>query len=204
MKETDVFPITVIGRNVEVTDAMKQYAEDKVSKMERFSYQILEAIVTMDITKLEHKVSIVLKVGHTRIKVSARSEDMYASVDFAVDKLRSTLWRYRSRLKDHHARDVIEEELELEVVRRPGDEYTIDDINDEIEEANLREVEKALEPAHVVAKETCSLKTLTMDEALMMVELSKEPCFPFRCEEDQTLKVIYQRDDGDYAIIELK
>jgi ribosome hibernation promoting factor len=194
------FPITVIGRHVEVTEAVKQYARDKVGKMERFSHQILEATVTMDVQKLEHRVAIVLKVGHTLIKVAKASENMYASIDMAVEKLQHKLHRYRSRLKEHHATPLSAIDINVNVVA-PGVE-TIDDINDEIMEENQRRAEEALRPHEVVNRKTQPLHTLRVDEAVMKLDLSGDHFLIFRSEEDQKLKVMYEREDGNYGIVE--
>src|ERR1700733_14649795 len=95
--------IQITGRNVLVTDAMKNYAMEKISKIERFNNnRILEVSVIMDIQRFEHRVDIVLKVDNLKMKSQGVSNDMYASVDMAVDKLMEQLRRYKSRVQDYH------------------------------------------------------------------------------------------------------
>lgn len=192
------FEIHVVGRNVEVTEAMKRYAAEKVAKMERFSHDILEAWVTMDIQKLEQRVSIVIKVGHTMIKVAKASENMYASVDMAIAKLQQKLNKYRSRLKEHHARPLSTVDMTVNVLAE--DELT--DINDEIEEETIRQVEEALSPPEVVSREIYPLHTLTAAEAAMKFDLGGDPFMVYRSEEDQKLKVMYQLQDHQVGILE--
>ena len=98
------YNIQVTGRHVEVTDAMKSYAQEKLSKVERFGDRIIDVTVTMDIQKLEHRVDIIMKYGHTLIKSHAATTDMYASIDQAIDKLQTQLRKYKRRLKSHHAK----------------------------------------------------------------------------------------------------
>src|ERR1700733_6944085 len=99
----DVYDITVTGRNVQVTDPMKNYAIDKISKIDRFHHRILNVNVVMDIQKLDHRVDIILKFDNQKIKVSARSEDMYASIDKAVDRLKNQIRRYKEKFQNHHS-----------------------------------------------------------------------------------------------------
>ena len=102
--QNDTYNIEVKGRHVLVTDGMKSYATDKVSKIDRFSSRIIDVIITMDIQKDEHRVDVDLKVDHIRIRSHAASGDMYASVDMAVDKLKKQLTRYKKRIQDHQAK----------------------------------------------------------------------------------------------------
>jgi ribosomal subunit interface protein len=73
----DYYNISITGRHVMVTDAMKKHALDKLAKLERVAHHIVDVHLIMDIQKLEHRVDIVIKFSHVKIKVHAASEDMY-------------------------------------------------------------------------------------------------------------------------------
>ncbi len=194
------YPIQVIGRHMTVTEAMKAYAVDKLSKMERFGTHILDAIITMDIQKLTHKVDFIVDLNNIKVKVSGTADNMYAAIDMAIDHLRAKLRRYTRRLHEHHAKGAKEIAMQVSVVPR----VSVEEINDQIEEETLKQREKLLQPAQVVAKETRPLKTLNHEEAIMHLELSEESFVIYRGEEDRKLKVIHKRDDGNYGIIELE
>ncbi|MCB1112142.1 MAG: ribosome-associated translation inhibitor RaiA [Chlamydiales bacterium] len=198
---TDVYSIEVTGRNVLVTDAMKDYAIEKVGKIEKFTDRIIDVHVMMDIQKIEHRVDIIMRVGHIKIKSSASSNDMYVSIDQAVDKLEKQLRRYKSRIQDHHAKKLSVVDMTVNVLRS-GD-LTIE-VNDQIEEENNRELEEVYKPHEIVSEEKHPLKMLTSDEAVMKMDLSGDVFLIFRCEEDQKLKVIYRRNDGNYGIIHVE
>jgi putative sigma-54 modulation protein len=83
---------------------MKDYAIDKISKIERFMNRIIDVNVIMDIQRMDHRVEIILKAGNTKITSKASSTDMYVSIDQAVDKLEKQILRYKSKLQDHHAK----------------------------------------------------------------------------------------------------
>lgn len=194
------YKIHVTGRDVLVTEPMKNYAIEKISKIERFSSRIIDVQVTMDIQKLDHRVDIVLKVDHVKIKSQAASTDMYASIDRAVEKIERQLRRYKQKIQEHTAKALNVVDLKVNVLKRPEEEELMD-INLEIEEANQKELLDRYKPHEIVSQETMALKTLATDEAVMKMELSWDSFLIFRSEEDLKLKVIYRRNDGDLGLI---
>ncbi|HSW86290.1 MAG TPA: ribosome-associated translation inhibitor RaiA [Rhabdochlamydiaceae bacterium] len=195
------YNITIIGRNLQVTEAMKNYAWEKLDKIERFHNHIMDAHVTMDIQKLEHSIVIILKIDHVEIKVSASSTDMYPSIDKAIDKLQTKLRRWKSRIQDYHKKGIRVIDMEVNVLRRPPHYDEVADYNAEIEREEKEAKSAALQLPHVIGTETRPLKMLTIDEAVMKLELSGDQFLIFRDEVDQKLKVLYRRTDGDYGLI---
>lgn len=193
------YDINVTGRNVQVTESMKDYAMEKISKIERFTNRILDVSVVMDIQKLEHRVDIVIKVDHIKIKSHAASTDMYASIDIAAAKIKTQLERYKDRIQDHHAKKISVVDMAVNVIRSVALE---DEVNGEIEDENLRRSESSFKFHKIVMNETCPLRVLTNDEALMKMELSGDAFLIYRQEEDNKIKVIYKRNDGNYGVIE--
>ncbi len=193
------YRLTLNGRNVFVTEAMKNHAIDKLSKIDRFHNHVTELHVTLDIQKLEHICTIILKFDHFKVKVSCSSTDMYASIDKAVDKLKSKIQRWKSRIQDHHKKALKVVDMNINVLSRPFD--TIEEFNEEIESENKIEVAKEYQAPQVIGSDKRPLKSLTTDEAIMKMELSDDPFMIFRGEEDRKLKIIYRRNDGNYGII---
>jgi putative sigma-54 modulation protein len=194
------FDIHVFGRNVQVTEAMKAYAIEKVSKIEKFSVRNVSATVTMDVQRGDQKIDIIMNVNNTRIKVHAINKDMYASIDKAVDRLKEKLRRYMERIHEHHAKGVKDSPINVSVVR-PSDDY-LAEINEEIEFENQTRIIEELRPHEIVSREKQSLKILSQKEAILKMELSRDVFLVYRAEEDQKLKVIYRRNDGNFGIIE--
>jgi len=193
------YPINIIGRNVYVTEGMKNYAIDKLSKIEKFHNHIMEIHVTMDIQKMEHSVVIILRFDHFKLKVAASSTDMYASIDKAVDKLQAQIRRWKSKIQDHHSKSVSVTDMQVNVLRRPYND--LEEINAQIEAENNRaEIAEYMTPK-IIGTDTRPLKTLTMEEAVMKMELSGDHFLLFRSEEDRKLKVIYRRSDGNFGMI---
>lgn len=194
------YTVSITGRNLLVTSAMKDYALEKLSKIERFSDRIIEVAVTMDIQKLEHRVDIVMKVDHIVIKSSAVSEDIYASIDMATDKLQRQLIKYRQRIHEHTAKKLSVVDMNVNVLRVDD----LDAFNDEIESETRRRIIESYSPHRVVSREAHPLKVLSFGEAIMKMDLSGDAFLIFRSEEDRRIKVIYRRRDNDYGVIEVE
>lgn len=197
--KTPNYDITFVGRNVDVTESMKNYAIEKIAKIDRFSDRIIDVAVKMDIQKLQHRVDLTMKVDHVVIKSSAITGDMYASIDQAVSKLQAQLIKYRKRIQQHNAKKLSVVDMKVNVVRASDE----DEINDAIEEQNASKLLDDYKLHEVVSVETAPLKTLNLSEAIMKMELSEDVFMIFRSEEDMKLKVIYRRKDRDFGIIEV-
>lgn len=194
------YRVDIIGRNVQITDPIRAYVWDKLAKIERFHNHIMHVHVTLEIQKLEHICTLILKIDHTQVKCQADSTDMYASIDRAIERLQSLLSRYKSRLQDHHQKKLSVIDVQVNVLQRPFNEVEV--INAEIEAVNVQKELDAYKTPKVIGTETRPLKTLTIDEAVMKIDLSGDDFLVFRCEEDQKLKVIYRRTDGNYGLIQ--
>lgn len=199
---SDVYRLEIVGRNVNITEAMKNYLRDKIAKIERFHNKVIDIHVTMDIQKLEHSIMILVHFSHFEIRVHASSTDMYATIDKAVHRLQRKLSRWKDKIQDHHNKPQADVDLEVNVYDRPYDE--VEEFNEEIEAQNLTNYTLEAPGSKISGQETHSLRTLTSEEAVMKMELSEAPFQVFRGEEDQVIKVIYRRPDGKYGIIQTK
>ncbi|MEI6242936.1 MAG: ribosome-associated translation inhibitor RaiA [Chlamydiota bacterium] len=199
---TEGYNISLVGKNVPITDALRQYVLEKISKIERITHNILEIFVTLEVQKVTQTVSIVLKFSHYQIKVHASTEDLYSSIDIATEKLKKLICKYKSKLQDHHKKEFAFVDMKVNVLSsKPTD---VDLINDEIEAENSREEETKYLFHQVVSKEIMRMKTLTQDQAIMKLELSGERFLIFRSEEDKKISVVYRREDDNLGIIEVE
>lgn len=196
------YEVHIVGRNVNVTEALKNVIKDKTSKLTRFSKRIIDIHVSIEVQKLEHRTDIVLTGNnHLKIVAHATSEDMYASIDKAIDRLERQLRRYEKRLREHDAKPVHEVDLQVNVIR--GQSTETEEANEDIEEQNVQEMIDRYKFHEVVEKETLPLATLRLDEAVMKMELSGDSFRVFKGEDDQKIKVIYRRKDNYFGLIEL-
>jgi putative sigma-54 modulation protein len=196
------YTISVVGRHVDVTEAMKAYAIEKIGKLEKFHHRMQDVVITMDVQKLKHKVDIVLKIDQILVKSHAESEDMYASIDLAVDKLSRQVSDYKDRIQTHQAKPQSAVDMLVNVFSSK-EKAQIEAVNDEIYDENMKRLEESYKPHKIVSQEVWPLKSLNYEEALWHMELANEPFLIYRCEEDQKLKVLYRRRDGDFGVVEV-
>ncbi|MCB1135079.1 MAG: ribosome-associated translation inhibitor RaiA [Chlamydiia bacterium] len=194
------YDVLITGRRVEVTDAMKGYVIEKVAKIERFTDRIIDCQVTMDLQKQQHRVDILLQFGHVLIKGTGSSDNMYASIDQAVDRIQKQVRRYKKRIQDHHGKSLSSVDMNVNVVR-PHFNDDLETINDEIEDENVRQTEEHYRPHEIVESRKIAMPMLSNDEAIMRMELSGDSFLVFRAEEDQGIKVIHRLPDGNFGII---
>ncbi len=201
-KEEDAegYRVDIIGRNIQVTEPIRMYVWDKLSKIERFHNHIMHLHMTLEIQKLEHVCTVVLKIDHTEVKCQADSTDMYASIDRAIDRLHTLLARYKSRLQDYHKKKMSAIDMQVNVLHRPYNE--VEEINSAIEQVNAKKQMDSYGPPKIIGTESKPLKTLTVDEAVMKMDLSGDSFLIFRSQEDMKLKVLYRRRDGHYGLIQ--
>ena len=175
--------LQVKGRNLEVSDQIRQYAEDKLAKLDR---------LVKDPTRIELELAVEKNPSISANQVAeatvwtkgpvlrARetSEDMKASIDQLVDKLERQVKRYRDkrRPRKHDRHD------------GPAPEPAPVELSDE-------------GPAIVKTKQF-AIKPMAPDEAVLQLELVGHDFFVFRNAESDEINVVYRRRDGDYGLIE--
>ena len=89
--------------HMETSPALQSLAEEKIKeRVQKFVTKPIEAHVTFEVVRHQHKVHVHLSAGDGfGLEVEAASEDMYASVDLMVTKLANQLKKHKERLKDH-------------------------------------------------------------------------------------------------------
>ena len=169
----------LIGRNIDITDAMRTYAEEKLEKLSRFSDRIVDAKVVMSYNSSRNagdpaKVEVQVNVPGGIVRAEERGPDTYAAIDKVVDKLERQLKRFKGRF--------IAKRAEGPPVPEP-------------------EAEERLEPAIVRIKRHV-LRPMSPEDAAMEMEALGHAFFMFRNLDTDEINVIYLRHDGDYGLIE--
>lgn len=198
------YNIATTVRGIQLTDAIANYIKEKLSKVEHFTDKIIDVNVTLDVQKLANTASFVLKFLHFKIKASATKDDIYSAIDIATDKLTRLIRKYKTKLQNHRAQDLTTVDMKVNVLGPLAEIDEIEEINNQIEEENLREEEELYKPPKIVATERMPLHLLTRDEAIMKMELSNNNFLIYKGEEDRKLKVIYRKDGTQFGIVEVE
>ena len=165
------------SKDMQVSDALKDRVEKKLSKLERYFRDEPEATIRFKMQKgARNIVEITVNAGGVILRAEESSNDMYLSIDHAVDKLESQIRRHRTKL-DKRIR-----ESELEPVAE-APEY--------VEEQNY----------DIVRVKKFSIKPMSIEDAITQMELLGHDFFLFMSEEDETMNVLYRRHDGSYGLL---
>lgn len=197
--EGEGYVLSISSKNIAMSSPIENYILKKITKVDRIANHILDIEVMIELQKLTHIVSIRMKFLHFKVKVQAMTEDMYASIDKAFDRLYKLINKYKTKLYEHRVKELSPMAVS---VLQPISE--IDDINDQIEEENLKEEEKLYDFHEVVTEKTIPLRMLNKEEAAMRFELSGDNFLIYRSEEDQRLKVMYRRKDDKIGLIKIE
>jgi len=171
--------VIVSGKNIEVTDALKERAIKKLGKLSKFFDADTEANVTMSVEKNRHIFEVTILFNGVLLRAEVENEDMYAAIDKSVDILERQIRRHKTRL----AKKLREGSLRTE-------NYAI---QEEIEE------EKEFK---VVRSKKFSPKPMTVEEAILQMNLLGHEFFVFFNAETKDTNVVYKRKDGNYGLIE--
>lgn len=101
--------LDLTGHHVEITDALRQYAENKLGRLERHFDNVTDIHCILTVEKLRHKAEATVQVSGGKLYADAVEEDMYAAIDALADKLDRQVKKYKEKITDHHAREVQKE-----------------------------------------------------------------------------------------------
>lgn len=95
--------VSVTFRHLEATEALKQYAEEKVEHLSKFFKRNVEAHVVLYLERFLHVADVTVHAGNVRLKGLAKTDGMYASIDEAMGKIERQLLKYKEKIKAHKA-----------------------------------------------------------------------------------------------------
>ncbi|AEB12289.1 ribosome hibernation-promoting factor, HPF/YfiA family [Marinithermus hydrothermalis] len=175
----------LVGRNVEVTEALKNYIDKKVARLDRYFDHIVDAKVVLSVAGSPHverraKAEFQLNVPGGIIRVEESDADMYAAIDRGVEILEKQLKRFKGRLMNRR--------------RATNAKAAVPPVpSSETEE----------EPApEIVRVKRFEMKPMTPEDAAIQMEALGHDFFVFRNAETDEINVIYRRRDGNYGLIE--
>jgi putative sigma-54 modulation protein len=98
--------ITIKGRQIEVTSAMRQVTEEKMERLTRHFDHLHELSVVFSIEKLLHKAEATILLSGKALHADAIAADMYSAIDILADKLTAQVRKHKEKLSNHHNEEV--------------------------------------------------------------------------------------------------
>ncbi|MDX8410337.1 MAG: ribosome-associated translation inhibitor RaiA [Mariprofundaceae bacterium] len=182
--------VSVTGRNIELTDPLKEYVSEKLNHLNHSFDQMIDVHVVLSVQKFHQRAEITIHANGITIHGHKETEDMYASIDGVVDKLNRQLKRYRAKLQKHSQRE-----------RGNGQgvkvAHRVVQSSPEVEEI------PADYAPEILHHESIGAKPMSIDEALMQLELSsQQPVLVFTNRDTDCMNVLYRKPDGHFGWIE--
>lgn len=177
--------IIIKGKNIEVTDWLREYVEKKIGRLDRYLPSISEARIELTVQKAKSAddrqvAQITLRSDGTILRAEERSDDMFASIDAVADKLHRQIARFKDK-RTRRGRAPHGEPVPL-----PEGEM---DIEEEDEAAVVR-VKRFL------------VRPMLEEEAIEQMELLGHDFFLFYNADTDSMNVVYRRKDGNYGLLQ--
>jgi putative sigma-54 modulation protein len=180
--------ITVTGRHVEVTEPLHSHIEKKLSKI-CSNDRIIEAHVVLSVERYKQIADITVVGNNVRFHSREGSEDMYASVDKAVEKVERQLLRRASKARQTKRR------------KSPGAESGLVGSAAEGPVSDDAEVVERYGRYQVSVGDTLPPKPMSVEEAIMQLDIIDDEFYAFVNQQTNDINVVYRKKDGGYGLV---
>ncbi len=175
------------GENIEVTPAIREHVESKVSKLERYFTGGATAPANVNLkvyNDKQTKAEVTIPMKKLTLRAEERHEDLYAAIDLIVDKLERQIRKYKTRVNRKF---------------REGEGvaafFASVNNNNNVEEDHHDEIS-------VVRTKQFDLKPMDEEEAILQMNMLGHNFFIFTDAESDGTNIVYKRKDGKYGLIE--
>lgn len=174
--------LNIRGSKIEVTDAIKNYLESKLSKLDKYfeKTEDITANVVIRTRGISQIIEVTIPIKKAVLRAEESNNDLYASIDFAVDKLERQIRKNKTKIKQKANKENVDVFIDFEI----------------------DEDEMATET--IVKRKTIDTKPMSEEEAILQMELVGHEFFAFKNIDTDSMSVLYKRKDGNYGIIEMK
>lgn len=171
------------GKNIELTEALKDYTTKRLSKLEKYIDNVKEAKVALSVGSEGHKVEVTIPLNGVILRGEEATDDMYSSIDMVVEKLEKQIEKYKTKLYKNHRGAGLKQALKEEI-KENLDKY------------------QDTESFRIVRNKKFALKPMDEEEAIMQMLLLGHSFFVFFNSHSDEVNVVYKRKDGNYGLIE--
>ena len=170
--------ITVRGKNLDITPALRDYVEKRVKKVTKYFDKTGDIAVILKVEKGSHQVEVTVPVDGILLRGEESTADMYASIDQVMDKIEKQIEKHKTKLTKKFRGGGFRADVASTV--------TVPEVEDEI----------------IVRTKKFAVKPMDPEEAILQMELLGHNFFVFTSAETDAITVIYKRKDGNYGILE--
>jgi len=176
--------ISVTARKMELTEAIRNYAEEKVGRLDKFMDGILEAQVLLRVEKHWQVAECSLHARSTDFSARDSSDDLYAAIDGLADKLERQLRKHKTRMLSRRKKATVPEGLDSGSITIFGEP-----VGGQSERPIIKE-------------KILHLDRLTPTEAISRMEVHGDSFWVFNNAATGNMGLVYRREDGTYGLIQ--
>ena len=172
--------ITLRGDKIKITDAMKDYANEKLERINKYldDSSNVNANVVVKVENYKQKVEVTIPLKNFILRSEEVQDDFYAAMDITVDKIERQIRKNKTKLQSKKVKDYKEIVFDY-----------IEPVEDDEEEV-------------IVKRKKIDVKPMSEEEAIIQMELLGHQFYLFKDAETLKPSVVYKRNDGQYGIIE--
>ena len=169
------------GNKLEVTDAIKNYVESKLGKLDKYFGDTTEinANVVVSTKGISQRVEVTIPIKKIILRAEESHKDLYAAIDLVSEKLERQIRKNKTRIKNRSSKEVI-------------DTFVDFDITEEEETENS-----------IVKRKVIDSKPMNEEEAILQMNLLGHEFFIFENSDTDGKSLLYKRKDGNYGIIDI-
>ena len=203
--------IRTIGANMDVGDSLTNHVKENLEKeIVKYFDGAVDAQVNFSKNVSDFKVLILINEGirgGVRVKSNASAGDAYAAFNSAKEKAAKQLRIYKRRLKNHH-KTIDNKQIDFLNSIYESQKYVISEQFEEegigSDNENIVVENKGKKEFDVITEKTTDIETITIDEAIMKMNLADLPALAFVNVDSKNINVVYHRKDGNISLIDLK
>ncbi len=174
--------ISVTFRNAEGEDWQKEYVEQRLNKLKRYIDNPVDAHVILSVEKFRNSAEINLMANGLNVNSKEEEKDMHLAIDNAIEKIERQLKKHKEKIRGFKSNHSRSGSAEGELAAEEGDESP---------ESKVVETRKIV------------LKPMSIEDAVMEMETSKNRFVIYRDSSTENVNVIYRREDGKFALMEI-
>ena len=174
--------IIIHGKKVKVTNAINDYIENKIGKLDKYleNPDEVTATVSIRVKGKDQTVEVTIPVKRYILRAEDTHNDLYAAIDLVSDKLERQIRKNKTRIKKKSNKGL--------------EDFIIDFKTEKDEEENGK----------IVKTKLIEKKPMNAEEAILQMNLLGHSFYVFTNEKTDEINIIYKRKDNDYGLIETK
>ncbi|MCI5595659.1 MAG: ribosome-associated translation inhibitor RaiA [Lachnospiraceae bacterium] len=168
----------ISGKNIEVTEGLKNAIYEKLDKLDKFFAQETECMVTLSVEKFRQKAEVTIPMKGNILRAEEESDDMYVSIDVVAELLERQIRKFKTKITNYN---------------KGNETFTSDFLDQDYEDE---------EEIKIIRSKKFAIKPMDAEEACIQMELLGHNFYVFRNAETFEVNVVYKRKGNTYGLIE--